>query len=466
MNRISILLLSVLISGSTLLISQNAPKEIDKETLKSIQSTFKNTPTDIALLNAITHNDIKKLAQTRESDGAESHYFSNKVNVSGISNQKSSGRCWLYTGLNTIRPMVQEKYNLGNFEFSQTYNFFWDQFEKANLFLETAKQTANKPMDDREVEWLFKNPIGDGGQWTTFADNIMKYGLVPQSAMPDTYQSEKTSMMSRLLRRKLREQGLKMREIATSRMSEEAKHNLKVEMLSEIYRILVLSLGEPPQKFDWQFKDKDGKISETKTYTPKQFYNELIGLDLSEYVMFMNDPVREYGKLYEVKYDRNLMEGGNWKYINLPNEKIKEFAKNSILGNEAMYFSCDVGKQLNVESGVLDLGNYNYEDLLGVDFAMDKKQRIMTFESGSTHGMALVGVNILPDGTIDKWLLENSWGASKGHKGYLTMTDRWFDEYMFRLVIHKKYIDSKTLKILDQKPILLPPWDPMFEAEL
>lgn len=460
-----ILIIALLTVSYTFVVGQNAPKEINKETLDLIKESFKNTPTDVALINAISHNDIKKLAQTRESDGAVNHYFSNKVNVSGITNQNSSGRCWLYTGLNTIRPMVQEKYNIVNFEFSQTYNFFWDQFEKANLFLEIARATALKPMDDREVEWLFKNPIGDGGQWTTFADNIMKYGLVPSSAMPDTYQSEKTSMMSRLLRRKLREDGLKMREIANSRMSEEAKHQAKVQMLTEIYRILVLSLGEPPTEFEWQYKDKDGKISEIKKYTPKQYYDELVGVNLSDYVMFMNDPVKDYNKLYEVQYDRNLLEGGNWKYINLPNEKIKEFAKNSILGNEAMYFSCDVGKQLNVESGVLDIGNYNYDYLLGVDFNMNKQDRIETFESGSTHGMALVGVNILPDGSIDKWLLENSWGVKKGHKGYLTMTDRWFDEYMFRLVINKKYVDALTLKILDQKPILLPPWDPMFAPE-
>lgn len=461
-------LLLVVCGVYVLLINTNAQEnrgEIGKQTLHKIQESFKKSPTDIALINAITHNDIKKLAQTRKSDGALNHYFSNTVSVSGITNQKSSGRCWLYTGLNTIRPKVQEKYNLSDFEFSQTYNFFWDQFEKANLFLEIAKATANKPMTDREVEWLFKNPIGDGGQWTTFADNIMKYGLVPSSAMPDTYQSEKTSIMSKLLRRKLREGGLKMREIANSRMNEQAKEEVKIKILSDIYRILVLCLGEPPAVFEWQYKDKDGNISETKKYTPIQFYAEFVGADLADYVMFMNDPAKEYYKLYEVQYDRNLIEGSNWKYINLPNEEIKKYAKASILGNEAMYFSCDVGKQLNVESGTLALNNYNYDDLFGVDFDMDKKQRILTFESGSTHGMALVGVNILPDGSIDKWKLENSWGASKGNKGYLTMTDSWFDEYMFRLVIHKRFVDKDVLKILEQKPTILPPWDPMFVPE-
>ena len=460
------LIIAIALVLSTLYLSaQNKSGQLNEETIKSIRASFKNTPTNTALLNAITHNDIKKLAETRSNDGAINHFFSNKVKVSGITNQKSSGRCWLYTGLNTIRPIVQEKYNIANFEFSQTYNFFWDQFEKSNLFLEVAIATAHKPLDDREVEWLFKNVIGDGGQWTTFADNVMKYGLVPTSAMPDTYQSEKTAMMSKLLRRKLREDGLKIRAITLSKMSEEAKVNAKNEMLVDIYRILVLSMGEPPVDFTWQYKDKDGNISEAKSYTPKEYYNELVGVDLNDYVMFMNDPVKEYNKLYEVQYDRNLVEGGNWKYINLTNDKIKEFAKRSILGNEGMYFSCDVGKQLNSKKGILDVNNYNYNDLMGVDFGMDKKQRIQTFESGSSHGMALVGVNVLPDGTIDKWLLENSWGADKGNKGYLTMTDAWFDEYMFRLVIHKKYIDKDVLKIMKQKPTMLPPWDPMFANE-
>ena len=442
--------------------AQNSKGKITSDDLAKIRATFENSSTDKALMNAITHNDIKKLAQTRENDGAINHYFSNQVDSKGITNQKSSGRCWLYTGLNTLRPKVQEKYNLGSFEFSQTYNFFWDQFEKANLFLEIAIETADKPLDDREVEWLFKNPIGDGGQWTTFSDNVMKYGVVPSEAMPDTYQSENTSMMSRLLRRKLREDGLEIRKITNSRMTEEAKQQAKLDMLSDIYRILVLSFGEPPVDFEWQFKDKDGKISEAKKYTPQEFYDELIGIDLTQYVMFMNDPVKEYNKLYEIKYDRNLVEGGNWKYVNLPNEEIKEFAKNSILGDDAMYFSCDVGKQLNSKSGVLDLNNYDYNDLFGVNFDMNKEERINTFDSGSTHGMALIGVNILPDGSIDKWLLENSWGAESGNKGYLTMTDRWFDEYMFRLIIHKKYVNEKVLKIMEQEPIMLPPWDSMY----
>jgi len=236
-------------------------------------------------------------------------------------------------------------------------------------------------------------------------------------------------------------------------------------MLKEIYRILVLSLGEPPETFVWQYETKDGNASEPKEYTPESFYNEIVNVELDNYVMFMNDPSREYYKLYEVEFDRNIAEGVNWKYINLPPDKIKKFAVKSIQNNEAMYFSCDVGKQFDSKEGFLDIDLYDYNDLMGVNFDMDKSERIQSFESGSSHGMALIGVNVLPDGKTDKWLLENSWGADRGHKGYLTMTDRWFDEYMFRLVVNKKYIDIDILKILNENPILLPPWDPMFAPE-
>ena len=463
MKKITLFLFTIIFA--TALMAQEYKGSLDQATLKRLRESFKKSPENTAMVNAVTHNDIKKLADSRENDGKINHYFSNVVKTKAVTNQKSSGRCWLYTGLNTLRPLVQEKYNIDAFEFSQTYSFFWDQLEKTNLFMEIALSTANLPMDDRKVSWLFSNPIGDGGQWTTFSDIVTKYGLVPKEAMPDTYQSEKTSMMSRMLRRKLREDGMRLREIALSKIAEEKKQEMKFEMLADIYRILVLSLGEPPESFVWQYKDKDGNISEAKTYTPKEFYDELIGIDLNDYVMFMNDPTRDYNKLYEVEFDRNLVEGANWKYINLPNDKIKEFAKRSILDNRAMYFSCDVGKQFDSNNGILDINNYDYNDLFGVDFGMNKKERMLTHESGSTHGMSLTGVNILSDGTTDKWLLENSWGEDKGHNGFLTMTDAWFDEYMFRLIINKKYIDADVLKILDQKPVMLPPWDPVFAPE-
>ena len=441
-----------------------AQENISPELLKKMQDNYKANPSTKALENAVSSNSIKNLSVNRENLGKVDTYYSNRVKTKGVTNQQKSGRCWLFTGLNVLRPVVINKLDINGFEFSQSYLFFYDQLEKSNLFMEGIIETADKPMDDRKVDWFFSNPIGDGGQWTGLVDLVQKYGAVPSTVMPESYNADNTAMMSKLLRRKLRENGLELRKMAADGKDTKALRQRKEEMLSEIYQILALSLGQPPVEFQWRYKKSDGSLSELKNYTPKSFYDEFVGVELTDYIMFMNDPTREYYKLYEIEYDRHRMDGKNWKYINLPIDEIKEFAKASILDNEAMYFSCDVGKQLDSKRGYLDVNNYDYGTLLGVEFGMDKKQRIATHESGSSHGMTLVAVDLDKDGNINKWLLENSWGMT-GYKGHLIMTDEWFNEYMFRLVINKKYINAKTLKILDQKPILLPPWDPMFTPE-
>jgi bleomycin hydrolase len=457
-------MLTIMLSGFALMILGQEKGTITGDILEEIRKSVKIDGETKALMNAISNNDIKKLAMNRDNLGKLSPYFSNKVEIKGITDQKSSGRCWLFTGLNVLRPVIIEKYQLKDFQFSHNYSFFWDQFEKANLFFEAIIATANKPMENRIVEWLFKHPINDGGQWTGVVNIVDKYGAVPNTVMPECQNSENTSLMSRLLRRKLREDGLTLREMVHNNFDDLILEKHKIKMLTDFYRILVLCLGEPPTEFVWQYEDKDGNISKPTKYTPKSFYDKVIGIDLKNYVMFMNDPTRLYYNLYEIEYDRHMHEGGNWKYINLPVDEIKQFAITSIKDNAPMYYSCDVGKQLNKDKGTLDINNFDYDDLFGVRFGMNKEQRIKTFDSGSSHGMSLVGVNVLEDGNADKWLLENSWGK-KGHEGFLIMTDKWFDEYMFRLVINKIYIDSKTLKILEKKPIMLPPWDPMFAPE-
>lgn len=447
-----------------LLVSQLQGQSLSMDDIKNMSTKFQTNQEKTALANAISNNSIKKLALNREHVGKENFFINTRVETKGISNQKSSGRCWMYTGLNVLRAKVIEKYKLNDFQFSHNYLFFYDQLEKANLFYNGMIETASLPLDDRKVIWLLKNPIGDGGQWTGVVDLISKYGIVPEAAMPETYQSENTSMMSKLIKRKIREDGITLRKLAQSKISEQKVWQQKNKALADIYKMLVYSLGEPPAEFTWQYKNTDNKISETKEYTPQEFYNEVLDVNLDDYVMIMDNPTLEYGKLYEIEYDRHMQEGGNWKYINIDVEKIKKYAVKSLQANEGMYFSCDVGKQLESSKGFLDVNTYDYSSLFGVDFNMDKKTRIQTFESGSTHGMALMGVNILEDKSTDKWLLENSWGT-KGHNGYLIMTDEWFDEYMFRLVLDKRFLDAKTLDILEQEPIKLPPWDPMFSMD-
>jgi len=440
----------------------NGKGSISQSLLKEIKSSLVLEGSTKAMINAVSNNDIKKLAYNRKLVGKTDHFFKYRIKTKGITNQKSSGRCWLFTSLNVLRPIVIEKYNMKEFFFSENYSFFWDQFEKANLFLEAIISTRKKDIDDREVQWLFRHPIQDGGIWNYAVDLIEKYGVVPEGAMSETFNSENTGTMRRLLARKLREQGIRLRQMHGKGKSLKQLRKQKVEFLKEIYCMLVINLGEPPETFTWRYEDADGNVSEPKTYTPQQFYQEFVGINLRNYVQLMNDPSKEYFKLYEIKYDRNMADGANWAFINLPINEIKKFAKKSIINNEAMYFSCDVGKQLDREKGVLALGVYDYDSIYGVKFGMNKAERILTFDSGSTHGMALIGFDESPDGKVTQWLLENSWGKSAGHNGYLTMTDEWFDEYMFRLVVNKKYVSPDVLKILKQKPIVLPPWDRMF----
>lgn len=436
---------------------------IDSTMLQSIKQYYKQTPESKALQNAIGGNDINKLALNRSNINNDA-YFSNKVNSKGITDQKSSGRCWIFTGMNVVRAQVIAKYNLPEFMFSMNYLFFWDQLEKSNLFLQAIIDTRSNSMDDKTVEWLFKNPIGDGGQFTGVIDLVTKYGAVPQDIMPETFSSSNTSRMSQLLALKLREFGLELREMPKNEKVADLTKR-KTEMLGVISHMLVLNLGEPPVEFTWTQKDKDGKPISTKTYTPLSFYKEFVDVDMSDYVMMMNDPTREYNKVYEIHYDRHVYDGKNWKYLNLPIEDIKKMAIASIKDSTMMYFSCDVGKFLNRDNGFLDINNYDYESLFGTDFKMDKKQRIQTFASGSSHAMTLCAVDLDENGTPKKWMVENSWGATYGHKGFLIMTDEWFNEYMFRLVVDKKYIPSNIQTMLDQKPVMLPPWDPMFAVE-
>ncbi|MDR2126431.1 MAG: C1 family peptidase [Prevotellaceae bacterium] len=437
---------------------------ISAETLSQISKTYANTASDKAIRNAIANTDIGKLAENAGNRTQLNGDFSHKVATKGITNQKSSGRCWLFTGLNVLRAQAIAQHNLPELQLSHNYNFFYDQLEKSNLFLQGIIDTRTKPVDDRMVEWLLKNPIGDGGTYTGVADLVAKYGVVPQDIMPETNSSNSTSRLNNLLALKLREFALELRNMPENTKPADITSR-KIEMLGTVYRILALNLGEPVQKFTWSRKNAEGKVIETKEYTPLSFYNELFGNNLIDnYVMLMNDPSREFYKVYEIDFDRHMYDGHNWLYINLPIEDIKNMAVKSIKANKAMYFSCDVGKFLNREKGTLDINNFDYESLFGTTFGMNKKQRIMTFASGSSHAMSLIAVDIDSDGNIKKWMVENSWGDT-GYKGNLIISDEWFGEYMFRLVVEKQFIPTNILELLNQKPVRLPAWDPMFSAD-
>ena len=443
---LALMLLSIAASA------QNKAGGISADILKDLNASFEGNAGDRAIRNALNSTSMAVLAASADKSVMPDTNFSYEVKTNGRTDQKSSGRCWLFTGLNVLRAQMIARHNLDEFTFSQNYLFFYDQLEKSNLFLQGIIDTRKLPMEDRKVDWLFSNPIGDGGQFTGVSNLIMKYGVVPSEAMPETYSANNTSAMRSQLSLILREGGLKLRAA-----KDKDVQALKVSILKDVYRVLALCLGVPPTEFTWR---NDGK-----TYTPQEFYRQYLGQDLeNNYVMVMNNPTLEYGKVYEIDYDRHVYDGQNWVYVNLPMDRIKEMAIASIKDNTALYFSCDVAKFLDRSKGVADIDNFDYQSLLGVDYGMDKRDRILTHASGSTHAMTLIAVDI-KDGKPVKWMVENSWGETSGYKGNIIMTDEWFDNYMFRLVVEKKYVPGDVLSMMNQKPVLLPAWDPMFAPE-
>ena len=437
---------------------------ITPELLQKLQQATPKGPAERALHNSIVQNGMV-LANAELMTPPDDH-FTYRVPTKGITDQQRSGRCWLFTGFNVLRAQFIKDNNLGEFYFSHCYSFFWDQLEKANLFLEGILETRTLPITDRKVEWLFQHPINDGGQFTGISDNLLKYGVVPSDVMPETYSSNNTARLSSLIAKLLRQGGMELRSKAQQGATLAELRKDKETTLQAIYRLLCLNLGTPPTTFEYTLRDADGKVLSTKEYTPLSFYQEHVGVNLKDdYVMIMNDPSQPYYETYAIEYDRHAWDGKDWTYINLPMEEIKEMAIASLKDGNMMYYSCDVGKELNKESGLLTLGYDDYEAITGVPMTMTKGERIASFDSGSTHAMTLVAVDLDKSGKPTKWMVENSWGATAGHQGYLIMTDAWFDAYTFRLVVNKKYLTPRAKELQGKTPKLLPPWSPMFRAE-
>lgn len=459
--------LTLLLAAPALTLSAQVGKGgITPEMLEKIKSEQPNSAADRALRTALAGTSINQLAKNPNNPASSDTYFSHSVPSKGITDQQSSGRCWLFTGMNVMRAKMIKKYNLGAFQFSQSYSFFYDQLEKSNLFLQAVIDNAKKPMDDKLVEWLFKNPLSDGGTFCGVQDVMMKYGAVPAEVMPESYNANNTSRMSAIIALKLREYGLALRQGAAQGQKPAVLEKRKVEMLGTIYRILSTCLGEPPTTFKWTMKDANGRPVSTKEYTPKSFYDEYVGEDLkNNYVMLMNDPSRPYHRTYTIDMDRHSYDGAQWTYLNLPIEEIKPLAIASIKDSTMMYFSCDVGKFYDSKTGVLCTENFDYATLFDTDFPMDKADRIRTFASASSHAMTLMAVDMDAEGKPTKWMVENSWGPNSGVKGHLIMTDKWFDEYMFRVVVEKRFVPEKLLKLYNHEPTRLPAWDPLFSED-
>ncbi len=464
MNRKTIVLAAFLaVSGGAM--AQKADGGISLQMLGQIEAAQSKDPTSTALANAIASNKIDDLAKSYKSLGQVDTHFSVETPSQTIHNQQSSGRCWMFSGLNVLRANFAKTHNdTLRVEYSHAYLFFYDQLEKANLMLQGVIDCADKPMDDQRVQFFFHHPINDGGTFCGVADLAEKYGLVPMSAMPETYSSDNTATMQKMVSSKLREFGLELRRMVSQGKKAAAVKKRKTEMLGTIYHMLALTIGQPVKQFSYAFADKTGKAAgPAKTYTPKEFYDATVGQPLNgTFIMVMNDPRRPYHKTYEVEYDRHTYDGHNWKYLNLPMEEIAQLAIASLKDGRKMYSSYDVGKQFDRKRGVLDTDNYDYGLLFGTTFGMNKADRIATFDSGSTHAMTLTAVDLDGEGNPLKWKVENSWGPAYGQNGCLIMTNQWFGEYMFRLVVDRRYAPEETLRQFDQKPTMVTPEDPLF----
>lgn len=438
---------------------------ISASMLQQIEKSQGSTATNKALFNAVASNRIDNLAKNFSNRNTFDTHFCVETTKQSIHDQKSSGRCWMFSSFNVFRAdFARHHADSLSVEFSHDYLFFYDQLEKANLMLQGVIDNAKKPMDDVRVQFFFKNPLNDGGTFCGAADLAPKYGLVPKSVQPETFSAENTSKISSLISSKLREYGLELRKMVADGKKAQAIEARKTEMLSTVYRMLAMALGEPVKEFTYQFRNRCGEpVGEPRRYTPLEFYNETVGHQLAgTFIMVMNDPRRPYHKTYEVEYDRHVYDGTNWKYLNLPMEDIAKLAIASLKDGKKMYSSYDVGKQFDRELGYLDTENFDYASLFSTTFPMNKADRIATFDSGSTHAMTLVAVDLDKDGNPLKWKVENSWGPNNGAQGCLIMSNRWFNEYMFRLVVDKKYVPENLQKEFEQKPVMVMPEDPLF----
>jgi len=440
-------------------------KTISLDMIKSYQENFNSDPLLKLSRNAATHNEVTDLAMDWGKYRRIDHTFSHQVTGEmKITNQRSSGRCWGYAGLNLFRIYLGRKNNLRNFEFSQTYFMFWDKLEKSNYFLNSIVETADKSWDSRLMMHLLESPIQDGGQWDMWVNLINKYGVVPKSEMPETYQSGKSMRMNRMITRKLREFAKELRTSIKNKISIEDLLELKNKMLSTIYKMLVIHLGEPPKSFTWQVRDKKKKFHRFKNLTPTSFYQEHVGIDLSDLVCLINCPMsdKEYNKVYSVEFLGNVIEGNPIRYLNIDIKVLKDATIESIKNDDPVWFGCDVGKYLHRTHGVMDTELFDFSLLYGTDFSLDKASRLEYGESKMTHAMLFTGVDLDSNGNPKKWRVENSWGERNGEKGYYIMSDEWFDQYLYEVVVNKKYLPAELVNEYEnQDAKLLPPWDPM-----
>lgn len=437
--------------------------DITLSDLERFEAKFDAGLANTVAMTAVVNNGLLKSAKNPAAVQRDTHNFSISLKQGDITNQKHSGRCWMFAALNVMRSKMIRDRNLKTAELSQAYLFFYDKLEKANYFLENILETLDEPVNGRLVSHLLQAPVGDGGQWDMLCNLVEKYGVVPKEAYPETVLSSASGEMNSVLTEKLREDACVLRKLHAAQKDESTLREAKDGMMEVIYRILCICMGKPPKSFDFEYRDKDDQFARDTGLTPKAFYDKYIGLDLREYVSLINAPTgdKPFGRSYTVKFLGNVREGRIVRYLNLPVEELKRAAIAQLQDGEPVWFGCDVGKRSERDNGIMDVDLYCLEELFHTPFAMTKAERLDYGHSLMTHAMVFQGVNLDEAGNPNRWRVENSWGKDPGQEGYYVMTDRWFEEYMYQVVVHKKYLSEEQLAAYEAQPIELEPWDPM-----
>ncbi len=438
------------------------PGALNTEQLQTLEADFSAKPAYKIAQNAVTQTTVDDVALNRSVVTSTDHTFSNLLDDWEVTNQKKSGRCWMFAGLNLFRVGAMKKMNLKTFEFSQNYTLFWDKLERANYFLEAIIETADQDVDDRTVAFLLDHPVDDGGQWNMFVNVVKKHGLVPQAFMPETESSSNTARMNSILIAKLREGAMQLRQLRASGAPMEAARAAKQDVLKVIYRILSMHLGTPPTKFDWQWNDKDKKFNRDGTLTPQQFAENYLTLPIDEYECLVHDPrpTSSFGKTYTVQHLGYVVGGQIVKYLNVEMDVVKDVARRTITDGEPVWFGCDVGKMMRRDKGIWDANLFDYEGIYDTPFGLTKADRLVYHQTVMTHAMLFTGADVV-DGQSRRWRVENSWGDENGKKGFFVMNDSWFDEYMLEIAGRKSYLPPDLQEALELEPTVLPPWDPM-----